>query len=42
MTIIKPIVSIILIIPYICTLGALTFEVNFPDGTEICYNGWMV
>lgn len=41
MTIIKPIVSIILLIPYVSTLGTLTFKVKFPDGTEVCYDGWL-
>lgn len=42
MIIVKPIVSFILLIPYICLLGMFTFEVSFPDGDEITYTGWIV
>lgn len=40
MIIAKPIIAIILLVPYICTFGAVTFRVEFPDKTEICYDGW--
>ena len=38
----KGIISVILVIPYILLLGSMTFSVEFSDGTEICYNGWMI
>lgn len=42
MSFFKGFISAILVIPYICMLGAMTFSVEFPDGTEISYNGWMI
>lgn len=42
MNVAKGIISAILVIPYICLLGAMTFSAEFPDGTEIRYNGWMI
>ena len=42
MMFIKPIISFILLIPYICLLGMFTFEATFPDGTYIQYNGWIM
>lgn len=38
----KGLISVLLMIPYICLLGMITFSVEFSDGTEICYNGWMI
>jgi len=42
MIIIKPIVSIILLIPYILFFGAFSLGVDFPDNTSIYYNGWLI
>lgn len=42
MKIVKPIISIILLIPYILTFGMISFGATFPDGTKIRYNGWML
>lgn len=38
----KGFISVILVIPYICLLGAMTFSAEFTDETEIRYNGWMI
>lgn len=40
MKIVKPIIAILLLIPYVCSFGALSIEAHFPDGTSICYEGW--
>lgn len=42
MIIVKPIVSLLLLIPYICLLGMFTFEVTFSDDTWIRYDGWVM
>lgn len=42
MNLAKGIITVLLLIPYVCLIGMFTFSVEFPDGTEICYNGWMI
>lgn len=42
MNIVKPLISIILLIPYICTGCAISMGVTFPDNTEIYYEGWLI
>lgn len=42
MKITKSLVSIMLLIPYICCFGMISFGVTFPDGTEIYYDGWLL
>lgn len=37
----KSFVTILLSVAYLCLLAALTLECEFPDGTKICYEGWM-
>lgn len=41
MKIVKSLVTIILLIPYICCLGMFSFGVTFSDRTELYYNGWL-
>ena len=40
--ILSMIISILIAIPYICTLGMVTVDVHLPNGEEICYRGWLV
>jgi hypothetical protein len=42
MNITKSLVSIILLIPYICCFGMFSFGVTFPDKTEVYYDGWLL
>lgn len=42
MIIAKIIVSILLCFLYICTCGAVSLTVVFPDETEIKYDGWLL
>jgi hypothetical protein len=42
MVIVKPIISIILLIPYVLLLGMFSLGATFPDGTEIYYSGWII
>lgn len=42
MIIAKSVIAIVLLVPYICFFGAFTFRVEFPDETEICYDGWLI
>jgi hypothetical protein len=38
----KYVIIIVLLIPYLCTLGMVTFGVKFPDDTSFCYDGWFI
>lgn len=41
MKIVKPIVSVLLLIPYICFLCMFSVGVTFPDNTNVYYHGWL-
>jgi hypothetical protein len=42
MRIVKPIISLLLLIHYIIILGTFTISAEFQDGTEIYYKGWFL
>jgi hypothetical protein len=37
----KYIFEIILLIPYICSFGMITFKITFHDGSKFELHGWM-
>lgn len=41
MVIVKLIISIMLLIPYVLFLGMFSFSITFPDNTEVYYEGWL-
>lgn len=42
MKIIKNTIAVLLIIPYIICFGAISYGVDFPDGSKIYYDGWLI
>lgn len=42
MKIVKCLISVLLLVPYIVTFGMISISVTFPDGTSICYDGWLM
>ena len=42
MSIAKSVVTVFLSISYIMSIGAISFEVYFSDGTKVSYNGWLI
>lgn len=41
MNIIKSIISILLLIPYVLLFATFDIGVTFPDGTTFKYHGWL-